>query len=136
LLEEYHIVVNCIPDLLYLQELKMRCFFSWRFSDNQLSTFKTQVLSAMAKNVSIVDAYISLMINHSSITWTEEEQDQFQSLKKRNSTCSKLLESPDVTLWPHLFQSVPTSNAGATLIFQSLRELSANLSFVYHGSHK
>jgi hypothetical protein len=74
LLEEYHIVVNCIPDLLYLQEFKMRCFFSWQFSDNQLSTFKTQVLSAMAKNVSIIDAYVSLM-NHSSVTWTEEEQD-------------------------------------------------------------
>jgi hypothetical protein len=140
-LEEYQVIVDGIPHLSYVQELKIRCFYS---SDrkSQLSNMKANLLRSLARNLSITNVDLDLFsLGISSVkkqenTWTELEYTMLQSLMRRNSTCSEVFASPDLiplSLWPHVLRLVETTNAitSRSLIFQGLRGLSANLSAPY-----
>jgi hypothetical protein len=137
-LEECQVIVDGIPHLSYVQELQIRSFY---YSDrkSELSNMKAKLLRSLAMNLSITDFdldFFSLGIfseEEQENTWTELEYKTLQSLKLRNSTCSKIFASPDLIplgLWPHVLRLVETTNAITTrsLIFQGLRGLSANLS--------
>jgi hypothetical protein len=138
-LEEYQAIIDGIPHLSYVQQLRIKCDIYRIGSSLYPSNMKANLLRSLARNLSITDVVMELSFEEISFEeeeeniWTELENKALQSLKLRKSACSQIFASPDLIplgLWPHVLLFVRTTNAitAKSLIFLGLRGLSANLS--------
>jgi hypothetical protein len=123
-LKLYQVIVEGIPNLSYMQELKIDWGWShdWGPSsyDPHSNIIKIELLRLLAMNLSITTVDLQLDTeDEENSTWTELEYEMLQSFQQRNSTCSQIFASPDL---------IPTNATKAkSLSFQGLVGLAATL---------
>jgi hypothetical protein len=127
----YHAIVNSIPYLSSLEEIKIG-IYPFHMRDDSVVPVKEELSKALIRNISITQFSFNLVgpdMDYGPY-WEELDDELLQSLRQRNTCIPGLVSSPDtipLSYWPHVIQAMRKTTTGTSLIFQSLRGLTFSL---------